>query len=30
MWIMFTRIATMRAITPNLSHRFYPADPQLN
>ena len=30
MWIMFTRIATMRAITPNLSHRFFPADPQLN
>lgn len=30
MWIMFTRIATVRAVTPQLSSRIFPADPQLN
>lgn len=29
-WIMLTRIATMRTLTPQLSSRFVPADPQMN
>ncbi len=29
-WIMLTRIATMRYVAPQTPDRFFPADPQLN
>lgn len=30
LWVMLTRVVTMRAVTPQLSSRFVPADPQMN